>query len=164
MMPGNLLASQIVEKYGNRLRIRVSGLCWRGDELLMVNHRLSKGGNFWAPPGGGIDFGQSAHEALVREFQEETRVTIKPGRMLFTCELLKPPLHAIELFFEAVAEQGEASLGTDPESAAQEQIIQEVRYLEFASIMALQEHERHGIFRFVKTTDDLKNLNGFYRI
>src|SRR5688572_5098669 len=129
MTPGNPLESEIVEKYGNRLRLRVSGLCWKGNSLLMVNHRLSKESIFWAPPGGGVDFGQSVHDTLIREFQEETRVTIKPGRMLFACELLQPPLHALELFFDVQAEQGEASVGTDPESAPQDQIIQEVSYL-----------------------------------
>lgn len=163
-MPSNPLESEIIEKYGNRVRIRVCGLCWKNDQLLMVNHKNLTNGDFWAPPGGGIEFGQSAHEALNREFLEETSITIKPGKLLFTCELLKPPLHAIELFFEAIHEYGKPEIGSDPESSAASQLIKDVRYLNFDTIMSIPSDERHGIFQYAKTTEDLKKLNGFYRI
>jgi 8-oxo-dGTP diphosphatase len=163
-MPGNPLESEIVEKYGNRVRIRVCGLCWQGDHLLMVNHKHLTKGDFWAPPGGGLEFGESAHETLTREFQEETSLTIKPGKLLFTCEFINQSLHAIELFFEAAHEKGNVKIGKDPESTSSKQLIKDVRYLDFNSIMSIPADERHGIFRFVKTIDDLKKLNGFYRI
>ena len=163
-MPSNPLESEIIEKYGNRVRIRVCGLCWKDDHLLMVNHKHLTNGDFWAPPGGGLEFGQSAHDALMREFLEETTISIKPGRLLFTCELLKPPLHAIELFFETFYEHGEPEIGEDPESTSTNQLIQDVRYLNFKTIMSIPADERHGIFRSVKTIEDLKKLNGFYRI
>ena len=164
MTPGNPIGSEIIEKYGNRVRLRVCGLCWKEDSLLMVNHRLLTKGDFWAPPGGGIVFGQSAPDALVREFKEETSIGITPGRLLFTCEFLKPPLHAVELFFETFFERGNPTVGIDPESTPNKQIIQEVRYLKFNTIMSIPVDERHGIFRFVKTSEDLKKLTGFYRI
>lgn len=163
-MAGNPIKSEIIEKYGNRVRIRVCGLCWNKNQLLMVNHKHLTKGDFWAPPGGGLEFGQSAHDSLKREFLEETSITIKPERLLFTCEFIKPPLHAIELFFEVTHEQGEPVIGTDPESTTDNQLIRDVRYLDFKMIMSIPAHERHGIFRFVKTIDDLKKLNGFYRI
>jgi 8-oxo-dGTP diphosphatase len=163
-MPGNPLESEIIEKYGNRVRIRICGLCWKGDELLLVNHKHLTKGDFWAPPGGGLEFGESAHDALIREFQEETSLIVKPGRLLFTCEFLKPPLHSIELFFEVHHEQGKPIIGTDPESIRANQLIQDVLYLDFDSIMSIAADERHGIFRSVKTIGDLKKLNGFYRI
>lgn len=163
-MSGNREQSEIAEKYGNRVRLRTCGLCWRHDKLLMVNHRFITAGDFWAPPGGGVEFGQPATEALVREFKEETSVIIKPGRLLFTCEHLKPPLHAVELFFEATYVQGEPVTGIDPESERDKQIIKEVKFLDFNTIMSVPPEERHGIFRFVQTAEDLKKLSGFYRI
>ncbi len=164
MTPGNPVGSEIMEKYGNQVRLRVCGLCWQADSLLMVNHSQLTKGDFWAPPGGGIEFGQSAPEALAREFLEETSIYITPGRQLFTCEFLSPPLHAVELFFEALYERGNPNIGIDPESTPNNQIIKEVRYLDFHAIMSIPVAERHGIFRLVKTADDLKKLTGFYRI
>jgi 8-oxo-dGTP diphosphatase len=163
-MPSNPIESEIIEKYGSRVRIRVNGLCWQNDHLLMVNHKHLTKGDFWAPPGGGLEYGQSAHEALAREFLEETSVVVRPGRLLFTCEFIKLPLHAIELFFDVTHEKGKPSKGSDPESSPAKQLIDEVRYMDFNTIMSIPSDERHGIFKSVKTVEDLKKLNGFYRI
>ncbi len=162
--PSNPTESEIINKYGNRVRLRVCGLCWRNDNLLMVNHKSLTGGYFWAPPGGGIEFGQPAHTALIREFMEETAITITVGSLLFTCEFIKQPLHAMELFFEACYEQGEPTTGLDPESTADNQIITKVAYLDYATIMRIPSAERHGIFRIAKTPEELKKLTGFYRL
>src|SRR5688572_14409935 len=107
---------EIAKKYGNRVRIRACGLCWKDNSLLMVNHKGLTEGDFWAPPGGGVEFGQHATDALIREFEEETSIAIRPGNLLFTVEFMKPPLHAIELFFEAIHLHGDPITGIDPES------------------------------------------------
>jgi 8-oxo-dGTP diphosphatase len=130
----------------------------------MVNHRFLTSGDFWAPPGGGVEFGQPAKEALVREFREETNISVKAGGLLFTCEFIKPPLHAIELFFEAFHVAGEPLLGSDPESTTGNQIITAVAYLPYDAILKIPADERHGIFNLAKTADELRKLTGFYRL
>jgi 8-oxo-dGTP diphosphatase len=155
---------KIPEIYSNRPRLRVCGLCWKGDKLLMVNHRQLTAGSFWAPPGGGVEFGEPVADALVREFLEETHVKILPAKFKFVCEFIQPPLHAVELFFEVDYQEGEASLGTDPESNPEDQLINAVRYMSIEEILSVPSGERHGIFRFIKTTAEVKKLTGFYRI
>jgi 8-oxo-dGTP diphosphatase len=163
-MPGNPFESEIAQKYGNRARIRACGLCWKGVQLLMVNHNYLTSGDFWAPPGGGIEFGQPALEALIREFKEETTIKVSVGSLLFTCEYIKPPLHSIELFFEVFPIGGEPNVGSDPESPGSHQIIKAVEYLNYETIIKIPVNERHGIFRFAKTADELRKLTGFYRL
>ena len=52
---------RIVEAFGNKLRVRVCGICVDENKVLLINHHsLNEGGDFWAPPGGGMDFGKSA--------------------------------------------------------------------------------------------------------
>ena len=69
--------------------------------MLLVNHHsLNKGNDFWAPPGGGMDFGQSAEENLQREFLEDTGLKVDVEKFLCIHEYLKAPLHAIELIFK----------------------------------------------------------------
>jgi hypothetical protein len=36
--------------------------------------------------------------------------------------------------------------------------------MDFTELMAIKPDERHGIFRFVSSAAELKNLSGFYRI
>jgi 8-oxo-dGTP diphosphatase len=158
------MSSNLLENYGKRLRIRVCGLCWQGNQLLMVNHKMGKNHTFWAPPGGGIEFGELAEEALIREFREETHAMVKPVRFMFACEFLQSPLHAIELFFEVQQIHGNIKTGYDPESPHNHQLISKVTYLDFDALMAINEDERHGIFKFVKNATEMKKLTGFYRI
>lgn len=156
--------SDLLENYGNRSRIRVCGLCWNNDQLLVVNHKMGKTETFWAPPGGGVEFGEHAEDALVREFEEEVSLIIKPKGFQFACEFIQPPLHAMELFFEVNLLSGTVRAGHDPESPVNHQLIKDARYMEFSSLMALNEDERHGIFKFVKNAAEMKKLKGFYRI
>lgn len=158
------MSPEIPEIYMNRTRVRVCGLCWQGEKLLMVNHRGLTSGNFWSPPGGGVEFGEPSAEVLVRELREETGITIRPGKFQFVCEYIRHPIHALELFFTADYLSGDVTKGTDPEHDAPNQLITEVKYMSLEEILVLSEGERHGFFKLVKRVAELKSLTGFYRI
>lgn len=151
---------EVAKVYGNKVRVRACGLCWQNGKLLMVNHAGITPGNFWAPPGGGIEFGLSAEETVVKEFREETGLRVVPGRHLFTCEYIQAPIHSIELFFAIESFSGEVRTGHDPEL----QIIKASKFLSVEEIKRMAPVEVHGIFREISSVDDLKNLSGFFRI
>ncbi len=150
--------------YGNRIRTRVCGLCWKGDTLLMVNHRGLYAHDFWAPPGGGLDFAGTAQMSLEREFREETGLMVRSGQFRFVCEFIQPPLHAIELFFEVSAMGGKLLTGTDPEMGKNEQIIKEVKYLSEKEIVNIPEGHKHGLFKLAKSFENIRTLNGYLKI
>ncbi len=146
--------------YGNRIRVRVCGLCWSEGRLLLVNHGGITDGDFWAPPGGGVEFGSSLSSNLEREFLEETGLQVRTGSFLFGCELVRQPLHAIELFFEVEATGGKLAPGSDPEM----QIILDVRFFSPAEIFSLPSMYRHSVFKRGTTEAELRKLSGFYAI
>lgn len=148
------------ERYGNQVRVRICGLLWKHDRLLMVSHSGLVGGDFWAPPGGGLEVHETAEQCLKKEFLEEAGLEINPGNFQFACEFLGDPLHAIELFFEVSLARGELRKGDDPELS----IINAVRFMSPAEISAIPKENLHGIFRLVPSPDDLKTLTGFFRI
>ena len=153
---------EVVRLYGNRLRTRVCGICAIGGELLMVRHRgIGITDTFWCPPGGGIQFAETAHQALRREFLEETGLVIEPGKLLFVNEFMQPPLHAMELFFEVVVVGGEIQLGFDPEMTESTQIITEVALMGFGQIKSYPPDEVHRLFQYCDTLDDVFTLKGY---
>jgi len=151
--------SEITRIYGNRVRVRVCGLCWEDERLLMVNHNLNNR-DFWAPPGGGVEFGDSIEDTLIREFQEEANLRITVGAFRFGCEHIMEPLHSIELFYDVTAEAGKVKTGTDPELP----IIKKVSYLTYPEILTKPSEVLHGMFRYARTVNELNKLTGFYRI
>jgi 8-oxo-dGTP diphosphatase len=144
--------------------MRVCGLCWRADKLLLINHSGLQEGPFWAPPGGGMEFGQSAEQNLTREFREETGLVVRVGRLMFVTEYLQPPLHALELFFEVEVIGGDLITGSDPEAAKEDQVIHSVQYLTVSEIDALASAEKHGAFHRVTSAGQIRELNGYFRI
>jgi 8-oxo-dGTP diphosphatase len=154
----NKMEKEIADAYGGHIRVRVCGLCWKDDKLLMVKHKSLKPDGFWSPPGGGIEFKESIAETLKREFLEETGLLIDPGRFKFGCEFIQSPLHAIELFYQIDSTEGLLKMGYDPEI----QIIDEVKYLSQNEIKAIPRDNLHGIFHHHQ--NKIEKLTGFYRI
>lgn len=154
----------VQEIYGNRLRVRVCGLCWQDEKLLLVNHSGLRKGSFWAPPGGGMEFGSSAPENLEREFKEETGLSVAVGKLAFVTEFLRPPLHAIEVFYEVALKGGTLGRGIDPEASAENQLIREVRFMTISEIDRLPGEAKHGAFGMVKSSGEIRSLNGYFMI
>jgi 8-oxo-dGTP diphosphatase len=156
------LKKEIVQKFGGRLRARVNGILLKNDRLLMVKHNMGGGNYFWNVPGGGMKFGSSAEQNLIREFKEETGLLVEVSDFLFTHEFLKPPLHAIELFFEVQQIEGELRLGEDPELSNAQQVIEEIRYLSVDEIKNMRKGEVHDIFLGINSIKDVRMWKGYF--
>lgn len=82
-------------------RVRVAGILIENDRILLIEH-LKKGKRYWLVPGGGVDWGESTAEALVREYKEETNLDIDVEKFLFLSETIAPDKqkHVINLYFQ----------------------------------------------------------------
>jgi 8-oxo-dGTP diphosphatase len=156
------LDQEIERVYGGKIRVRACGLCWKDDMLLLVNHHHLGPDHFWAPPGGGIELWRSAEQTLKQEFLEETGLEINVGEFQFAAEFIKPPLHAIELFFPVTIVGGSVKKGHDPETKLQ--LIKEVGFKSFDTIHSIPTAYKHGIFKSAHTPSDLRNLRGYIRL
>lgn len=146
--------------YGNRLRLRVCGLLVRGDNLLLVRHKFGDKEELWIPPGGEVHFGETAPNALKREFVEETGLEVEVGEWFFNYEYINPPFHAMELFFEVRERGGKLKKGFDPETHLQ--IIEDVRFVGFQDIGKMSKQVLHGIFSLCEKPEMIMNLRGYH--
>lgn len=145
---------EAVHLYGNQLRVRVCGIHIQEHKILLVKHHaLQEEGFFWAPPGGGLVFGETIDAALKREFIEETGLNIEVGPLITVTEYLSLPLHAIELFYHVKVINGMLIQGKDPEISVENQLISEVKMLSFEEIEQLQK-ETYPKHRFHKIIFD----------
>ncbi len=155
-MPQSEVQINAQQLYGNRIRVRACGICIENDRVLMIGHRAILSENtFWCPPGGGVEVGEMAEEALQREFLEETGLEISVGKLVLMNEFVKLPLHGIELFFVVQRVGGELTLGHDPEMNASQQLIQKVEWLSLDEIKSLNLSEKHQFWQKIGSFDEI---------
>jgi 8-oxo-dGTP diphosphatase len=149
--------------YADKLRVRVCGICIHGNKVLLARHGHTVGNNaFWAPPGGGLHYGETMQACLKRELQEETGLEVKVERFLFVNEFLHPPLHAIEFFFEVSIIGGSLRTGTDPEAAQDEQLLEQVQWLTIKELQAIPYRDKHRALQLLLSLDDLLGMDHYF--
>ncbi|MBF8963952.1 NUDIX hydrolase [Pontibacter sp. FD36] len=142
--------------YAGKVRLRVCGICLQDDKLLLVRHQSTLNNEaFWAPPGGGLQYGETVEACLVREVLEETGLQTKVKRFLFVNEFLQEPLQAVELFFELELIGGGLVRGIDPEASHEQQLIEEVAFLSLAEIRQIPLADKHRVLHYLFSLDDL---------
>jgi ADP-ribose pyrophosphatase YjhB (NUDIX family) len=76
-------------RWAGRIRPIVRCVLRRGEapEILVVREEdPERGTDIWFPPGGGMDFGETAEEALRRELREELGAEVQNLRLLGVLE------------------------------------------------------------------------------
>jgi 8-oxo-dGTP diphosphatase len=146
----NIFSAKINETYGQRVRVRVCGICIIEGKILLANHNGLQGKpNFWCPPGGGVATNELAETALIREYLEECNLGVLVQDFIGYYEFISENLHAVELFFEVKIVNGHLALGTDPEMELQ--ILSELKWFSKSEILAMPKTEIHkAVLDFLK--------------
>lgn len=145
------------------IRVRACGLMSGPSGLLMVNHGGLYGHDFWAPPGGGVEYGTTSAQTLLREFEEECGLQVDVRAYRFTCHVVLPHVHAIELFHIVELKGGSLVVGRDPEYGDR-QIITDVRFMGFQELYNLPFHHLHPVFRKLKHPREILEIKGFLEV
>lgn len=98
-----------------RVEVRAQIACFDDGRLLCARHRKA-GDAYLVLPGGHVEPGESVAEAARREMEEETGVALVEPRLWAVSEFLSSRRHVVDLTFYAVAWEGDARLGTDPDA------------------------------------------------
>jgi len=73
-----------------RFNVRIYGILLNDQQHVLVSDELIRGEKYTKFPGGGLEFGEGTKDCLIREFQEETGITISIREHLFTTDTFIP--------------------------------------------------------------------------
>ena len=109
-----------------RPRVRVAGILIEDDRILLIEHTKNNRKS-WLVPGGGVDWGESAAEALIREFKEETSLDIEVEKFLFISETIAPDKqkHVINLYFKIKKVENSSNIM----KLGEEKILTDLRFI-----------------------------------
>ena len=82
----------------------VGGVCIRDGKVLLARHTYGTGKGMFIIPGGYVNFGEIPEETLIREYQEETGIIVKAGKLI-GMRFSAKDWYAV---FEAIYVEGEA--------------------------------------------------------
>jgi len=101
-----------------------------GDQKILLVRQRHEGRDIWMLPGGGVEEGEDARQAAVREVKEETGLDIEVVRLLWHVEEVSAGRgQRFVNFFLAEATGGTLGLGADPERAYDGQVLREARFM-----------------------------------
>lgn len=102
-------------------KTRYQAAILKGEEILLIkNHEILTGHQYWLLPGGGKDAGESDFECVQREVREETHLEVKVLKLLLHEKKQNPDGSTYRMFKTFLCQPltTEASPGSEPEPAA----------------------------------------------
>ncbi len=95
-------------------RIRVAAIIIENGRLFLLAHKKNNE-IYWLLPGGGVEYGESLHEALKREAREELGIGISIHDPGLICDSVDPGgrRHILNICFHCTREFGDYKLGSD---------------------------------------------------
>ena len=107
--------------------------------MLLVRQRHDDK-DIWMVPGGGIEEGENAAEAAIREVQEETGLQIGIDGLLWHVEEVSGRGQRFVNFFlgHVTGDMQKLALGWDPELSEDDQVLREVRFLDRTQVAQLE--------------------------
>jgi ADP-ribose pyrophosphatase len=77
-----------VHEYPDSPRSAVGAIVIRGDKVLLVKRGNPPAKGLWSIPGGCVELGETLQEAAEREIKEETGVTIRATKPVYTFDVI----------------------------------------------------------------------------
>ena len=115
----------------NVVRVGSAGIVENKEGKILMGLRGAYPSGIWVLPGGGVDFGETARDAFVREIKEEAGLDVKDTKFVMAHELIKKDkgIHRVIFFHKAKLRGGKLKPSGD---------VSELRWMTIEEIKSLR--------------------------
>lgn len=114
----------------NVVRVGSAAIVENSEGKFLIGKRGVWPKDMWVFPGGGVEFGETSEQAVIREIKEETGLEIEPTELVKVEEMIVPEnsVHRVIFFYRAKVKGGKETPSSD---------IVELRWLTAEEILKL---------------------------
>ncbi len=104
----------------NVTKVTVDALIVKEGKIVLIKRRNDPYKDFWALPGGFVEYGERTEEAVVREVKEETGLTCEVVQLagVYSAPGRDPRGHTVSVVYLMRVKAGELAAGDDAKGAA----------------------------------------------
>lgn len=120
-----------------RIRVSCKALIRSDENILVVEEQLKSGRVIWDLPGGGMDYGESPEEAVIREVSEEVGLVVQPQRVVGVYDAVlteRNNIQSVCIVYDAVC--NDTSRLTIDHNPATEEMITAAHWLPLEKVIA----------------------------
>lgn len=123
----------------DNIGVRVRALIVHENQMVCIKQIVGNK-ELWIVPGGGVESGETIHDALIREVLEETGIAIKPETKIVGCRenIIRGYCRSYEFYFICEYKSGDIIAGFDPENGKGSQRIVEAKWQHIDNLKSLQ--------------------------
>ncbi len=98
-----------------RFHITVKGIVIYDDKVLILKRvrPSSDGLGYWELPGGGLEYGETPHQALIRELKEETNLDIKILKPVYTFTAIRENYQTVGIGFLCIPTNNHVTISNE---------------------------------------------------
>jgi len=115
--------------------IRCAGVVLDENKNVLLIRSNYGGKEYWILPGGGLEFGESLHDCVIREIKEESNIDVTPKSLIFMDENLEKNRHMIHFTYLCTPNSLNVVTGTDPDH--EEEIIKEAKFVSLSELKSM---------------------------
>ena len=145
-------------QYPKKPVIGVGAIILNGDQILLEKRRNDPGRGEWTVPGGLVDLGETAEQAVIREVKEETELEVYNPRLVDVVNYIRIDENGAVLYHYVIIDYLVTSKGGNPKALSD---AADLKWVPFSEVEEYTLTETFRLF-FKRNRQKIENASSYF--
>lgn len=145
-------------QYPKKPVVGVGAIILNGDQILLEKRRNSPGRGKWTVPGGLVDLGETAEQAVIREVKEETELEVYNPRLVDVVNYISIDENGAVLYHYVIIDYIVTSKGGKPKALSD---ADDLKWVPFSEVEEYNLTETFRLF-FRRNRQKIENASSYF--